>query len=67
MPLWGSGATTSSSGIFIVVPKMAEALVATWYVVPPSGDTRTWTPHLAGANPDNAFVIILPADETTSP
>jgi hypothetical protein len=31
--------------------------------VPPTGDTRTWEKHLAGSNPDNAFVIIMQADE----
>ena len=57
-----AGTTTSASGIFLMVPKEAKAVVATWDVVPPAGDTRTWSPHLAGANPNNAFVIILPAD-----
>ena len=58
-----AGATTSTSGIFLMVPKQAEAVVATWDVVPPTGDTRVWTPHLAGSNPNNAFIIILPADQ----
>ena len=56
------GTTTSTSGIFLMVPNEAKAVVATWDVVPPMGDARVWSPHLAGANPNNAFVIILPAD-----
>lgn len=58
-----TGETTSSSGIFIMVPNKAEPVVATWDVVPPSGDTRTWNMYLAGSNPGTAFVIILPANE----
>lgn len=57
------GAATSASGIFLVIPKTAASVVTTWDVVPPTGDTRTWPQHLAGANPNNAFVIILPANE----
>ena len=59
----GAGTTTSTSGIFIAVPKTADAMVATWDVVKPAGDPRSWAPHLAGSNPNNAFVIILPASE----
>jgi len=44
------------------VPKAAAPIVTMWDVVPPAGDTRTWAPHLAGANPANAFVIIMPAN-----
>jgi hypothetical protein len=58
-----AGMTTAKDGIFIAVPKTAEAMVATWDVVKPSGDPRNWSMYLAGANPNNAFVIILPADE----
>jgi hypothetical protein len=58
----GAGAATSATGIFLMVPRTAQAVVTTWNVVPPAGDTRTWSPHLAGSNPNNAFVIILPAD-----
>jgi hypothetical protein len=57
-----AGTSTSALGIFLMVPKTATAVVANWNVVPPTGDTRTWSPHLAGSNPQNAFVIILPAD-----
>ena len=39
------------------------AVVTMWDVVPPTGDTRTWAAHLAGSNPSNAFVIIMPANE----
>jgi hypothetical protein len=59
----GAGMATSATGIFLMVPKAAGPIVATWNVVPPTGDTRTWASHLAGSNPNNAFVIILPADE----
>jgi hypothetical protein len=58
-----TGTTTSASGIFIMVPNKAEAVVTSWDVVPPAGDTRKWDMHLAGSNPGNAFVIILPANE----
>src|SRR5262249_51574052 len=56
-----AGTTTSTTGIFLMVPRAAQSVVTTWNVVPPAGDTRTWSPHLAGSNPNNAFVIILPA------
>ena len=59
----GVGTTTSANGLFLMVPKEAKAVVASWDVVPPAGDTRTWETHLAGANPNNAFVIILQASE----
>jgi hypothetical protein len=57
-----AGMSTSALGIFLMVPRTATAVVANWSVVPPAGDTRTWSPHLAGSNPQNAFIIILPAD-----
>jgi hypothetical protein len=59
----GKGTATSATGIFLVVPKAASPIVTTWTVVRPTGDTRTWQDHLAGTNPNNAFVIILPADD----
>jgi hypothetical protein len=59
----GKGAATAASGIFLMVPHTAMPVVTMWDVVPPTGDTRTWTKHLAGANPNNAFIIIMPADE----
>jgi hypothetical protein len=59
----GKGPATSASGIFLVVPKQAGAIVTSWDVVPPKGDTRTWPMHLAGTNPGNAFIIIMPANE----
>jgi hypothetical protein len=55
----GKGTSTSSSGIFLMVPRTAGAVVTSWQVVPPMGDTRTWPPYLAGSNPNNAFIIIL--------
>jgi hypothetical protein len=58
-----AGTATSASGIFLMVPQTAEAVVATWDVVPPAGETRTWPTYIAGSNPNNAFVIILPANE----
>ncbi len=63
----GVGTSTSSNGIFLMVPKLvngaAVSVVANWTVVPPTGDARTWEAHLAGTNPGNAFVIIMPANE----
>ncbi|HVU49331.1 MAG TPA: hypothetical protein VHL80_01530 [Polyangia bacterium] len=56
-----AGTATASSGIFIVVPKMAMTVVATWSVIGPDG-TRTWTPQVAGTNPNNAYVALMPAD-----
>jgi hypothetical protein len=58
-----TGDATAASGIFLVVPKTAAPFVASWTVVPPAGETRTWDAFLAGSNPDNAFIIILPANE----
>ena len=58
----GQGNATSSSGIFLVVPKAAAPMVTTWTVMPPTGDTRTWDPHLAGTTPNTAFNIIMPAN-----
>jgi hypothetical protein len=57
------GSATAASGIFLMIPKATASIVTTWDVVPPMGDTRTWPQHLAGANPGNAFIIILPANE----
>jgi hypothetical protein len=54
---------TAASGIFLMVPKAAAPIVTTWDVVAPSTETRSWAQHLAGSNPDNAFVIIIPANE----
>jgi hypothetical protein len=59
----GAGTTTAATGIFLMVPKTAAAVVTMWDVVPPMGDTRTWEKHIAGSNPNNAFVIIMPANE----
>jgi hypothetical protein len=57
------GTATSTSGIFLVVPKAAAPIVTSWNVVPPTGDTRRWEMSLAGTNPGSAFVVILPALE----
>jgi hypothetical protein len=59
----GKGTATAAGGIFLMIPKAEASIVTTWDVVPPAGDTRTWPQHLAGSNPGNAFVIILPANE----
>ncbi|HEV3031907.1 MAG TPA: hypothetical protein VG319_09710 [Polyangia bacterium] len=64
----GAGTTTAASGIFLMVPRPTDAgafgpVVTMWDVVPPTNDTRTWASHLAGSNPSNAFVIIMPANE----
>ncbi|HSZ84115.1 MAG TPA: hypothetical protein VLA14_17645 [Polyangia bacterium] len=58
-----TGTATSTSGVFLMVPKMAASVVATWTVNPPATETRTWNQYLAGANPGNAFIIILAANE----
>jgi hypothetical protein len=58
-----TGTATSTSGIFLMVPKTAASVVATWTVNPPATETRTWNQYLAGANPGNAFIIILAANE----
>jgi hypothetical protein len=62
-PTAGKGTVTSATGIFLMVPKAAESVVTSWTVVPPAGDSRTWEMHLAGSNPGNAFIIIMPANE----
>ncbi|MDB4980453.1 MAG: hypothetical protein JWM82_1205, partial [Myxococcales bacterium] len=63
----GKGTATAASGLFLMVPKLvngaAQAVVTNWMVVPPTGDARTWEAHLAGTNPGNAFIIIMPANE----
>jgi hypothetical protein len=63
----GKGTATAASGLFLMVPKLvngaAQAVVTNWMVGPPAGDARTWEPHLAGTNPGNAFIIIMPANE----
>jgi hypothetical protein len=57
----GVGTATASSGIFIVVPKTASTVIAMWMVVGPD-TTRTWTPQVAGTNPMNAYIALMPAD-----
>jgi len=59
----GAGTATSVTGIFLAVPRATMPVVTMWNVVPPTNDTRGWTAHLAGSNPSNAFVIIMPANE----
>jgi hypothetical protein len=58
----GQGTATASQGLFLVVPKAAKSFVATWTVMKPPGDTRSWDSHLAGTNPNNAFIIIMNAN-----
>jgi hypothetical protein len=58
-----TGTATAASGIFIMVPKTATPVVTAWTVNPPAGETRTWNQYLAGANPGNAFIIIMAANE----
>src|SRR5262249_37864803 len=65
------GTSTSATGLFLVIPKAGigtdggtAAVVATWTVTPPSGDTRVWGSFTAGSNPGSAFVILVPANET---
>ena len=57
------GTATAASGIFLMIPKAAAPIVTTWDIVPPDGDTHTWPQYLAGSNPGNAFVAIMPANE----
>jgi hypothetical protein len=60
----GVGASTGANGLFLMVPKkLNEPIVTMWDVVPPASETRTWGVHIAGSNPGNAFVIIMPANE----
>ena len=63
----GKGTATSASGIFVMVPRLVSGkvvpVVTNWTVIPPTGDARTWEPHIAGSNPGNAFIIIMPANE----
>jgi hypothetical protein len=61
-----AGTSTASHGSFLVVPKpvaMPTAIVASWTVTPPSGDTRTWPSLTAGSTPGTAFVILFAASE----
>jgi len=58
--------TAAPHGSFLVVPKPVAtqtAIVATWTVTPPSGDTRTWPMLTAGSTPGTAFVILFAANE----
>jgi hypothetical protein len=60
-----AGTSTASHGSFLVVPKPVAnptAIVATWTVTPPSGDTRTWPMLTAGSTPGTAFVILFAAN-----
>jgi hypothetical protein len=59
----GVGTATASQGLFLMVPNTATSVVATWTVTPPATETRTWNQYLAGANPGNAFIIIMAANE----
>ena len=59
----GVGTATASQGLFLMVPNAATSVVATWTVMPPATETRTWNQYLAGANPGNAFIIIMAANE----
>ena len=63
----GVGTSTSANGSFLVVPKPTAnptAIVATWTVTAPSGDTRVWPALTAGSTPGTAFVILFAANET---
>ena len=60
------GTSTASHGSFLVVPKPVAtpgAIVATWTVTPPSGNTSTWPSLTAGSTPGTAFVILFAANE----
>jgi hypothetical protein len=60
-----NGTSTASHGSFLVVPKPVAnptAIVATWTVTPPSGDSRTWPMLTAGSTPGTAFVILFAAN-----
>lgn len=54
---------TGPDGIFLIVPKTAASFVTNLNIVRPDGDARIWDAYLAGTNPGNAFVVILPAAE----
>jgi hypothetical protein len=60
------GTSTSATSTILVVPKpvaQPTSIVAAWTVTPPSGDTRTWPPLMAGSTPGTAFVILFAAAE----
>lgn len=61
-----NGTSTAAHGSFLVVPNATAnptAIVATWTVTPPAGDTRTWPSLTAGSTPGTAFVILFAANE----
>jgi len=61
-----NGTSTASHGSFLVVPNATAnptAIVATWTVTPPAGDTHTWPMLTAGSTPGTAFVILFAANE----
>jgi hypothetical protein len=58
-----TGTATSTSGIFLMVPRLAQPVVTNWTVNRPPTEMRSWTNYLAGANPGNAFIIIMAAIE----
>jgi hypothetical protein len=61
----GVGTSTAAHGTILVVPKLAApgSIVATWKVMPPSGDAHTWADSTAGTSPGTAFVLLFPASE----
>ncbi len=61
--LSGCGAAVPEIETWTVPFEPAAPVVTMWNVVPPTADTRRWASHIAGSNPSNAFVIIMPANE----
>jgi hypothetical protein len=57
------GTATAAGGLFLMVPKSTESIVATWTVTGPAGTALSWSPYLAGSNPMNAYVAVFAADE----
>lgn len=56
-------AATGATGTFVVVPKTpGQTNIATWTVVPPAGETRTWGIHTGGTQAGSGLVLLFPAD-----
>jgi len=54
--------STSSTGVFVAVPKGEGGTVSDWTAVPPDGETRKWHTRKAGTNPNTVFVFMFNAD-----
>ncbi|HEY7115052.1 MAG TPA: hypothetical protein VH475_00610 [Tepidisphaeraceae bacterium] len=62
----GVGNSTAPHGIFLAIPRVMgtpQSVVTSWTITPPAGETRTWPMYTAGTNPNNAFVILMVAND----